>query len=159
MIDDLYPTQANAAGRMLLGFSKSGYGAWTLLMRHPNEFGEAMAWDSPLALAPRPPAPVGGFLANVGTEQNFLANYDITTLLKENASWLKTEPPRLYMMGYALNFTLPMMEQIAQEMTSLKIPYVFPTPIDYGQHSWTSGWVPEAVQLLESGDQANGRSI
>ena len=71
-------------------------------------------------------------------------------MLQQNAAWLKTEPPRLYMMGYALNFTLPMIEQVAQEMTGFRIPFVFPTPIDYGVHAWYRGWVPEAVKLLES---------
>ena len=39
-----------AQGRLLLGFSKSGWGAWSLLLRHPEVFGRAAAWDAPLMM-------------------------------------------------------------------------------------------------------------
>ncbi len=36
--------------RTLIGFSKSGYGAWSLLLRHSQLFGKAVAWDAPLMM-------------------------------------------------------------------------------------------------------------
>ncbi|HEY3787861.1 MAG TPA: alpha/beta hydrolase-fold protein [Urbifossiella sp.] len=47
-IDKTYPVRAEAGGRLLLGFSKSGWGAYSLRMRHPDLFGKAAAWDAPL---------------------------------------------------------------------------------------------------------------
>ncbi len=49
-IDKTYPVKAEAAGRLLLGFSKSGWGAWSLLLRHPDLFSKAAAWDAPLMM-------------------------------------------------------------------------------------------------------------
>lgn len=51
LIDRAYPTLAGAEGRLLLGFSKSGWGAITLLLRHPDVFGRAASWDAPLMLS------------------------------------------------------------------------------------------------------------
>src|SRR5262245_2541048 len=49
-IDKTYPVRAEAEGRLLLGFSKSGWGAWSLLLRRPDLFSRAAAWDAPLML-------------------------------------------------------------------------------------------------------------
>jgi enterochelin esterase-like enzyme len=49
-VERTYPARAAAGGRLLLGFSKSGWGAWTLLLRHPERFAKAAAWDAPLML-------------------------------------------------------------------------------------------------------------
>jgi hypothetical protein len=37
-------------GRLLLGFSKSGWGAISLILRNPDFFGYAAAWDAPMML-------------------------------------------------------------------------------------------------------------
>ena len=47
-IEKTYPVLARPEGRLLLGFSKSGWGAFSLLLRHPEVFGKAAAWDAPL---------------------------------------------------------------------------------------------------------------
>ena len=47
-IEQRYPVANDANGRYLLGFSKSGFGAFALLLRHPDLFGKAAAWDAPL---------------------------------------------------------------------------------------------------------------
>src|SRR5262249_48216670 len=50
-VEKLYPARPEAKGRLLLGFSKSGWGAFTLLLRNPDTFGRAAAWDAPLTMA------------------------------------------------------------------------------------------------------------
>src|SRR5262245_3682456 len=47
-VEGKYPVLAKPEGRLLLGFSKSGWGAFSLLLRHPDVFGRAVAWDAPL---------------------------------------------------------------------------------------------------------------
>ena len=47
LVERLYPARAERTGRWLLGFSKSGWGAWSLLARHPDVFDRAAAWDTP----------------------------------------------------------------------------------------------------------------
>src|SRR6266478_9779052 len=49
LIESRFPVLKEPAGRFLLGFSKSGWGAYSLLLRHPDVFGGAAAWDAPLA--------------------------------------------------------------------------------------------------------------
>ena len=49
----VHPTPVNKESRWLLGFSKSGWGAWSLLARNPDLFGRAAAWDAPLDMPRR----------------------------------------------------------------------------------------------------------
>ena len=48
LVEGSYPVETGPDGRLLVGFSKSGWGAWSLLLRHPGVFGKAAAWDAPL---------------------------------------------------------------------------------------------------------------
>ena len=47
-IESKYKTPGDASGRLLLGFSKSGWGAFSLILRNPQTFGKAASWDAPL---------------------------------------------------------------------------------------------------------------
>lgn len=48
-VEKTSPALTKLDGRLLLGFSKSGWGAFTLL-RHPEVFGKAATWNSPLMM-------------------------------------------------------------------------------------------------------------
>ena len=47
-IETRYATPGIPEGRLLLGFSKSGWGAFSLLLWYPEFFGYAAAWDAPI---------------------------------------------------------------------------------------------------------------
>jgi hypothetical protein len=47
-IESRYSTMGTAEGRLLLGFSKSGWGAFSLILKYPETFGYAASWDAPL---------------------------------------------------------------------------------------------------------------
>jgi enterochelin esterase-like enzyme len=49
-IERALPAKVEPSNRLLVGFSKSGWGAFSLLLRHPHSFGKAAAWDAPLAM-------------------------------------------------------------------------------------------------------------
>jgi hypothetical protein len=49
-IERSYSVAACADSRLLLGFSKSGWGAFSLIMKYPDVFGYAAAWDAPWML-------------------------------------------------------------------------------------------------------------
>jgi len=53
LIENRYRTPADPAGRLLLGFSKSGWGAMLLTLRNPDFFGYACSWDAPLMMSER----------------------------------------------------------------------------------------------------------
>ncbi len=143
-IDQQLPVLAQSSGRLLLGFSKSGWGDFTLLLRHPDMFGKAVAWDSPLAMTN--PNGADGFPQALGTQANF-QNYQVSSLLRQDAAELQNQPPRLFLFGYC--FYAADLQQTDKLMTSLDIPHVY-QPGNWSWHCWTSGWVPTAVQFLLS---------
>ena len=139
-IDQTYPTLAKAEGRLLVGFSKSGWGAFSLLLRHLELFGKAAAWDAPLMMD-RPGKYGSGDI--FATQVNF-DKYRLSTLLEKQAAALH-EPVRLINFGYG-NFREEH-QSAHMLMDQLKIAH------DYRdgpkrEHSWHSGWLPEAVQML-----------
>jgi len=125
--------------RALVGFSKSGWGAFGLLLRHPDTFGAAAAWDSPMMMA-RPGFGMGRI---VGTQANF-ERYRIARLLAERAPRLR-KAKRLVLMGYG-NFQKDTQEAHAL-MTRLGIAHVY-LPGPRRKHHWESGWLADAVEAL-----------
>lgn len=49
-VERTYSTPGTPEGRLLLGFSKSGWGAFSLILTDPEFFGYAASWDAPLLL-------------------------------------------------------------------------------------------------------------
>ena len=139
-IEAQYPAQRDAKSRLLLGFSKSGWGAYSLLLRHPDLFGRAVAWDAPLMMD-RPGKYGSGEI--FGTDANF-AKYRVSTLLADQAEPHQKEK-RLILTGYG-NFRG---EHLAAHalMEKLKILHEYRDG-PARKHDWHSGWVGEAVELL-----------
>lgn len=140
-IDKSYPARQEAGGRLLLGFSKSGWGAFSLLLRHPEVFGKAAAWDAPMT-KDRPDQ--YGMDGIFGTQANFEA-YRITTLLERQADRLRGGR-RLILTGYG-NFR-GHHQTLHALMLKLQIDH------DYRdgparKHEWGSGWMEESVELLQ----------
>jgi len=139
-IERTYPVRRDAAGRLLVGFSKSGWGAFSLLLRHPDTFGKAAAWDAPLAMS-QPNR--YGMEQIFATQENF-EPYRITRLLRERAASFQTGN-RLVHLGYG-NFRDQHLE-VEALLQELGLSHVFRDGPPR-QHAWDSGWLPEAVQLL-----------
>lgn len=139
-VERTYPVRHDSSGRLLVGFSKSGWGAFSLLLRHPDRFAKAAAWDAPLAMS-QPNR--YGMQEIFATQENF-EGYRITSLLKQRAEELRTGS-RLIHLGYG-NFREQHLavESLLQE---LQISHVFRDG-PQRPHAWDSGWLPEAVQLL-----------
>jgi S-formylglutathione hydrolase FrmB len=139
-VDKTYPVLAQCEGRLLLGFSKSGWGAFSLLLRHPDLFGKAAAWDAPLMKDQPNQYGMGEIFA---TQENF-EKYQIAKLLEQHAADLQGTK-RLVLTGYG-NFRQHH-QQAHDLMAKLGIAH------DYRdgparKHDWHSGWVEEAVELL-----------
>lgn len=145
-IEKTYPAQPDADHRLLLGFSKSGWGAWSLLLRHPKVFGKAAAWDAPLMMDKAGKYGSGDIF---GTQENF-AKYRIETLLRGKSKELSKEKERLILTGYD-NFREEHV-RVHELMTELKIPHVYKDG-PQRKHDWHSGWVSETVELLLQDDK------
>jgi hypothetical protein len=139
-IEKTYPARQDPGGRLLLGFSKSGWGAFSLLLRHPDLFGKAAAWDAPLMMDAPGKYGSGPIF---GTRDNF-ENYQISRLLQHRAADLHTGG-RLILLGYG-NFRGECLQADAL-MQSLQIDHIFHDG-PHRAHTWSSGWLPEAVDLL-----------
>jgi len=137
-VDKTYPVEKDQ--RFLLGYSKSGWGAFSLILRHPDLFQKAVVWDAPLMMD-QPGLYGSGPI--FGTADNF-QSYQVSRLLrKADPSFRQTN--RLTLLGYG-NFRK---EQIQAHdlMNSLKIQHTYRDG-PYRVHDWHSGWVEDALTHL-----------
>jgi hypothetical protein len=139
-IDKTYPVRAEADGRLLLGFSKSGWGAWALLLRRPDLFGKAAAWDAPLMMD-KPGKYGSGDV--FGTADNF-EGYRVGKLLADKADQFQ-KGKRLILLGYG-NFRAEH-EQAHVLLDKLKVAHEYRDG-SARKHDWHSGWVKEAIERL-----------
>jgi hypothetical protein len=95
LVERTFPAIPKPQGRLLLGFSKSGWGAWSLLLRRPDVFGKAAAWDAPLTKDRPDQFGMGPIFA---TQANFM-KYHVQTLLRRRAADLGGTK-RLALLGY-----------------------------------------------------------
>lgn len=139
-VERTLPVRTDAAGRLLLGFSKSGWGAWSLLLRHPDLFGRAVAWDAPLMMDR-----IGlyGTRDILGSQEHF-DRYRPDLLLRSGALPSAGEP-RLILTGYG-NFRQHH-QQAHRLLSDLRIPHLYRDG-PARKHDWHSGWVVEAAELL-----------
>lgn len=145
-IAERYPTVTERHGQLLVGFSKSGYGAWSLLLRHPGLFEKAAAWDAPLMQAAPDRFGMGPIF---GTPENFEC-YRLECLLCDRATVLRCRcgwesSTRLIHLGYG-NF-LDHHSRMEELLTQLQIPHIY-ADAPKRDHTWHSGWLEEAVQRL-----------
>ena len=147
-IEKTYPVTPGRPGRLLVGFSKSGWGAFTLLLRNPDVFAAAAAFDAPMALAAPGPYGTGPVF---GGKKNF-EKYRVESLLKKNGGRLG-KGKRLALLGYYDNFRSHHL-QAHRWMNALKIEHHWRDG-PKRKHSWGSGWLPEALALLAAPAEEN----
>jgi len=136
----VHPTKDEKESRWLLGFSKSGWGAWSLLARHPDLFGRAAAWDAPLDMQR---FDLYGAAQVFGTQEHFETHRVLPAIQKTPN--LASSSPRLILTGYD-NFRTHH-ETAHRLLDESKIPHAYRDGPKL-KHVWNSGWVEEAVELL-----------
>ena len=140
LVEKEYGIEPAAENRLLIGFSKSGYGAWSLLLRNPDLFARAAAWDAPLMMQEPNRYGMGPIY---GDQENF-RGYQISELLKTAPGKLGSEP-RLIHGGYA-NFRADH-QAIDDLMQSLELESRFQNGPERA-HSWNSGWLAPLLNEL-----------
>jgi len=135
-----YPVTEDRSGHLLLGFSKSGWGAVSLLVRHPDLFERAAAWDAPFMMRE---------LGKYGTTPIFgseavLDVYELPVVIK-NQAMPERLAHRLIITGYG-GFRKEH-EQFHALLTERGIAHVYRDG-PQRKHDWHSGWVAEAAELL-----------
>lgn len=146
-IEERYPTVPGKEGRLLLGFSKSGFGALTIFLRHLDTLGKAAAWDAPLTSKTIIKSQVE-MLQVFATEDNY-RDYYIPGLIETHAEQLRNGPPRLILVN---NGPRPgSITEVHEQLAGLGVPHSYVAD-ERREHTWTSGWFPIAAKLLfESG--------
>ena len=148
-LEEHYPVRKDSKGRLLIGFSKSGWGAMTLLLRHPDKFYKAVGWDPGIRID------VGPFDKNFGQQQRIRAQFGseenferfrISSLLKTRGRELGKDVRLFYFSRDGHPRALGG-ARIHELMVQQGIPhrYVMDASRD---HRWDSGWMPEALAFL-----------
>ena len=149
IIDDLVPfgdtfAPGSVPQRYLIGFSRSGFGVLTLILRHPRVFSAAAAWDSPAQISDV--SSFDGIPLNFGTQANF-EGYYIPILISNNAELFQHQN-RLWISGDQAVFT-DEMSQLHDQLTAAAIPHTW-VQGSARAHSWNSGWLDGAVTDLDA---------
>ena len=140
---DSFATDGQIPQRFVLGFSKSGNGALFLILRHPNVFSAAAAWDSPAQLND---ISAFSFLPmNFGTQANFDL-YNIPNLVATNAAPF-TQRNRLWISGDQSAWTADMI-QLHNQMTAASIPHTWVNGGPRRTVGAAAGWTGPSQRLM-----------
>ncbi|MCA9223036.1 MAG: hypothetical protein KDA71_22110, partial [Planctomycetales bacterium] len=147
LVEKQYSTRGDRQGRLLVGFSKSGWGAMTLLLRNPETFAAAAAWDAPLMMEQFGQYGSGPIF---GTRENF-QRYWPSRLLAQARESLGVRP-RIIHLGHG-NFR-DHHERFERLLNERHFPHRYVDgPVR--EHAWGSGWLPEAVHSLMEAVEPN----
>jgi hypothetical protein len=149
-VDSNYSTLKSKEGRLLLGFSKSGWGALSLLLRNPEVFHKAAGWDIGIRMDTN-------YLEDQESEEwieaiehtfgdlEIFEHYRISSLLSRKAKDLGEEA-RIFYYNREGNRG-PGGAKIHSLMVELGIPHLYWYE-PFRKHRWDSGWLPDAVLFL-----------
>ena len=129
---------------LLIGFSKSGYGALDLLFKHSSTFDAAAAWDFPADMATYD-AFGSSSSGDYGTDANFQNNYRMTGNFIDTWKAPFTTEDRIWISGYDV-----FQADVADFDALLTSHGVLNTlsPQTLNAHTWSGGWLPSAVAGL-----------
>jgi Putative esterase len=150
MVDDLVPwVEANFSTtgheqNWLIGFSKSGFGAQDLILKHPDVFSLAASWDFPADMSTYDEYCCDAD-TDFGTNANFQANYELTPAFLDahKAPFLNSN--RIWI-GSGISFVQDVTDYDAL-LTSEGVEHSTEGPQTM-THSWDGGWVPLALAGL-----------
>lgn len=147
-VEELFPETPTNLGpprRLLLGFSKSGMGAISLIFRHSSMFDAAAAWDAPLNQATLSGLP--GMATVFGTQANY-DTYAIPSAIPQHTAEHQGMA-RLWLGGYSSQVAWRNDETAAHNaMAALGMAHAWedgPQRV----HRWDSGWVGTAIAFLD----------
>ena len=154
LVERVYPTMETAEGRLLLGFSKSGWGALSLILRNPSIFGYAASWDAPLMMTEKQ---FGIWRTDeaFGTPEN-MARYLPSALLHERSAPFK-EKTRIVVSGMNLFGTFAdkkhpyegpsHTDAFHSAADSAGVLHVYEPSLNTS-HAWGDGWMRPVTELL-----------
>jgi hypothetical protein len=147
---------SGAEKNLLIGFSKSGYGALDLLFKHPSVFDAVAAWDFPGDMAAYDQ--YGSSYEDYGTDTNFQTNYRMTGTFIDAWKAPFTTADRVLISEGSVFAT-----EVADFNALLTAHSVLHTLLTQTNdaHTWSGGWLSNAVAGLYGLEQqlnGNGSS-
>src|SRR6516165_5425950 len=130
---------------LLIGFSKSGYGALDLLFKHPSVFDGAAAWDFPADMAAYDTFGSSSS-GDYGSDANFQANYRMTASFVNTWKAPFTTEDRIWISEGSV-FPIQVAD-FAALLTSQGVLHTLSTTQTNDAHNWYGGWVSDAVPGL-----------
>lgn len=156
LVERTCPTTGTREGRLLFGFSKSGWGALTLLLRDPDFYGYAASWDAPLMLT-EAHFGVWNTEKTFGTRKHMAGSLPCT-LLRDRAAYFQGRA-RLVVAGERLfgsssdprfPCACPSHTGAFHELaTSLGVRHLYAPDVP-ADHTWNPVWVEPVLERLLS---------
>ena len=146
-LEKRYRVQTDDKTRLLIGFSKSGWGAMTLLLRNPEVFYRAAAWDSgirvdvgPIEESERDERIAQHWGSNANFEANRLSN-----LIQRRGNELGKDARLFYFNteGKRAIGGVAIHRLLVENMVPHR--YVLEP---HRTNAWDSGWIPDAIDFL-----------
>jgi hypothetical protein len=129
---------------LLIGYSKSGYGAVDLEFKHPSVFDAVAAWDFVADMSSydeRGPSSTSGY----GTETNFQDNYRMTGAFIDSLKAPFTTKDRIWISeGPTFQTQVADFDALLTSHGVLHSLSAHP----YHSHSWSAGWLSDAIAGL-----------
>ncbi len=141
-VDNTFATTGTERN-LMVGFSKSGYGALDLLIKHPDVFSAAAAWDFPADMPNY--NSISSASGNYGTNANFLSNYQLSGSFLDNYKAPFLSQDRIWISGYAV-FQKDITDFNAL-LTAHGIDHTL-APQAQSVHAWQGNWLPGAISGL-----------
>ncbi|MGB6130902.1 MAG: alpha/beta hydrolase-fold protein [Acidobacteriaceae bacterium] len=158
IVDDVVPFGDSFARngekpqRLLVGFSKSGNGVLFLILRHPEIFAAAAAFDCPAEV--RSLSAYSALQMNFGTQENY-ERYNIPSLISTHGDGLRSRN-RLWISGEHGIFSADMI-RLNHQLTEASIPHTW-VPGGLWAHRWDGAWLGEAVAGLDADTRGTTRA-
>jgi len=144
-VDKEFSTVTNKEGRLLVGFSKSGFGALGLFLMHPDTFGKVAVFDSFVNLPKLKFYKEWGLADTYGPLENY-DRYEVLNLLGQQKSLLQKGPCRITILAGGPGSRIGV-DALQSKLKDNNIPYIYILGSNM-PHTWTSGWLAPAVASI-----------
>jgi pimeloyl-ACP methyl ester carboxylesterase len=125
---------------ILVGFSKSGLGAWNIARRIPDHVNATIIFDAPASRGERPPWEIDAFY---GTDAEWQRDQPIRTV----PDFAANINPRHHLVLISGELFHDEMAELAKALAGTAVRHTFLARPEL-KHQWQSGWLGEALELL-----------
>ena len=143
LIEQRLSTVPGPEGRLLLGFSKSGWGALSLILLNPAVFGYAASWDAPLSWSTEEMDGRFNSGRQYGSLENYQHHHPVLAARRDPEPF--RHRARLVVLGRSVWHQDNRFYH--EVLTDLGIPHHFDDDLCF-PHDWHPGWVGPALEAL-----------